>query len=233
MMYSELWEKIAADYKTAKDCLWCPRHSDGWMRQEDKGRCHLWQAYYAAKTSEEKEDPLLYARILMMMSHENYNYSDYDRFHKFIGPAKEAYEDAMASGQHVSDKELEEVNRLFNNLQYVLKKTENTTEQIMEAYALVKGLDKIPEFGFHDSKPVHFEYQDDRALLKLDHYGVCVTLEFTGLTDVQVDGDPTCNWINDFYCYPLFWNPKYYYFDVGYYRITCEHIRVIEVTRED
>ena len=231
-MYSELWQKIADNYRTAKDCLWCPRHAGVWMRQDDKGRYHLWQAYYEAMTSEKKEDPLLYARILMMMSHENYNYSDYDRFHKFIAPAKDAYEDARASGQTVSDKELEEVNRYYDSLRYVLKKTENTKEQITDAYSCVEGLNDIEEFCFHDSKPVHFEHQDNRALLKLDYDGLCVTFEFTGLMDVQVDGDPTCNWINDFYCYPLFWNPKYYYFDVGYYRITCEHIKVIEVTQE-
>ncbi|MCQ2439202.1 MAG: hypothetical protein MJ074_05540 [Oscillospiraceae bacterium] len=223
---NNLWKRIVDNYQIAKQCLWCPKNASGWHRQEDKGRYHLWQAYYEAKTAEHIIDNLLYARILMMMSHEHFNVSDYDRFHKYIAPAREAYSKAVATGQTVTEQELKAVNLSFESLQYTLKKTENTREQSMAAYACVDGLNDIKDFCFHDSKPVYFEHQDNRALLKLDYDGICVTFEFTDLLEFEANGDPTCNWINDFYCYPLFHNPEYYFFDVGYYRITCKQIRV-------
>lgn len=226
-----LWDKIEDDYRKAKEYLWCPQNAVNWHRDEDQGRYYMWCAYHAASLSEEK-DSLMWARILIMMSRENFNLSEYERFHKFISPAKIAYDEAKAFGCQISDKELEFVNRTYDNLKYVLEKTDESERQFEEAYACIEGLNEIKDFSFHDSKPVHFEHQSNRALLKLDYYGVCVTLEFTELLSINVDDiDPIANWILCFYCYPLLWNPKYYCFDIGYYRIICEHIRVIEVVR--
>ena len=61
--------------------------------------------------------------------------------------------------------------------------------------------------------------------------GLVVTFEFEGLVDIEVNGDPTTNWINDFYCYPAFHNKDLLKFDIGYYRILCEKIKVIAVER--
>ena len=229
-MEKELWSKIAEDYEMAKKYLWCPKDAVNWHRDEEQGYYYLWCAYHAATVSEEK-DFLLYARILMMMSQESHNITDYRRFHALIAPAMAAYEAAISSGCSVSEKELSEVRRTYDRLLYVLKKTDETPEEIENAYSLIEGLPGVEDFCFHDSKPIYFELQKECALLKLDYNGLCVTFEFTGLMNVHVETDPVCDWIDEFYCYPLFDNPKHLYFDVGFYRITCEHIRVVDITR--
>ncbi|MDO4491815.1 MAG: hypothetical protein Q4B85_12180 [Lachnospiraceae bacterium] len=227
----DIWKTIAEDYEIAKQCLWCPKHPGGWIRQEDKGRYYLWKAYYAA-TQTEPKDYLLYARVLMMMNDEQHHAWEYDRFHKYIAPAKEAYAVAIhEGGKQPTAKEIEKVNFLFDSLQYVLKKTENTSEQVIDAYKLIEGLNDIQDFQFHDSKPIWFEHTSDRATLKLDFDGVVVTFSFEGLIDIEVNGDPTTNWINDFYCYPAFHNKDVLQFDIGYYRILCEKINVTDVER--
>ena len=105
----DIWIAIAEDYETAKQCLWCPKACN-WFRQEDKGRYHLWKAYYAATQAETKEN-LLYARILMMMNDEQYNAWEHDRFRKYVASAKEAYEVAIREGGKLpTAKEMEKVN---------------------------------------------------------------------------------------------------------------------------
>ena len=227
----DIWKAIAEDYDMAKQCLWCPKHACNWFRQEDKGRYHLWKAYYAATQAETKAN-LLYARVLMMMNDEQYNAWEHDRFRKYVAPAKEAYEAAIREvGKQPTAKEMEKVNFLYDSLQYVLKKTENTSEQVIEAYKLIEGLNDVQDFCFHDSKPIWFEHTSETARLKLDFDGLVVTFEFEGLVDIEVNGDPTTNWINDFYCYPAFHNKDLLKFDIGYYRILCEKIKVIAVER--
>lgn len=225
-----IWETILSDYKIAKQCLWCPKHAGYWYREEDRGMYHLWKAYYAAIQADTKEN-LLYARILMMMHDEQHHADKYDRFHKYVAPAKEAYEKALLEDRKPTGKELEKVNFLFDSLSYVLKKRENTEEQYRDAYALIEGLDEIPDFQFHDSKPIWFEHTSENAVLKLNFDGVIVTFRFEVLVDIEVNGDPVCNWINDFYCYRLFPGDKLIRFDIGYYVIHCEKISVIAVER--
>ena len=55
----ETWSSILEDYEAAKFALWCPDHLGNWRRDDDKGYYHMWKAYYAAITAEEKE-PLIF-----------------------------------------------------------------------------------------------------------------------------------------------------------------------------
>ena len=161
----DIWKVIAEDYETAKKCLWCTKHAGNWFRQEDKGRYHLWKAYYVATQAETKE--------------------------------------------------MEKVNFLYDSLKYVLKKIENTSEQVIEAYKHIEGLNDVQDFCFHDSKQIWFEHTSETAKLKLDFDGIVVTFGFDGIIDIEVNGDPTMNWINDFYCYPAFHNKNVLHFDIG------------------
>ena len=230
-MNIEQWKQISDDYNIAKQCLWCPKRESGWHREEGKGNYHLWKAYYAASNSAEK-DNLIYARILMMMYYERNKFEfSYDCFHKYIAPAKEAYNKAIANGYQPYDKEIEKVDYYYESLKYEIEKTSNDSKQIEEAYKCIDGFEKISDFCFHDSKPIHFEHNRDTALLKLDYDGMVVSFLFTGLYDLEVNGDPTTNWISDFYCYPAFHNKKLLRFDVGYYRILCEKISIASVEK--
>lgn len=226
-MDTELWKQISDCYNIAKQCLWGSENASNWRREDDKGMYHLWKAYYDATNTADK-DYLLYARILMMMYQERRSaeYS-YTCFHKYVSPAKDAYEKAIAIGDNPSDKEMETVRRYYESLKYELEKTSDDSNQIEEAYRCIDGLQNIPDFCFHDSKPIYFEHDKDTALLKLDYDGMTISLKFTGLFDVEVNGDPTTNWISEFYCYPDFYNKALLHFDIGYYRILCEKISVV------
>lgn len=219
------WKTIREHYELAKACLWCPEHADGWRRREDEGYYHLWNAYYMAVNSEVRED-LLYARVLMMMDHETRNITDYDRYHKYIQPAFEAYKRAGYSAGDETNAEVKQIKRAFEELRYVLEKTSGDKEQIEQAYSLIDGFDIFPDFDFHDSKPIYFEHTKDRAVLRLEYDGVTAELVFEGLIDIDVNGDPLTNWIMDFYCYKAFHNDKVLVFDIGYYKILCESIHV-------
>ena len=104
------WLEIESDYEAAKACLWRPREAGEWHRVYAKGHFHLWKAYYAATQEEEKQD-LLYARILMMMADEDREdrFNNYIRCHRYIAPAKHAYERAIQNNEVVCDKEYEEL----------------------------------------------------------------------------------------------------------------------------
>ena len=228
-----IWNNIAVDYAEAKQCLRGPKQGRIWHREEDKGMYHLWKAYFEAVQAAKKED-LLYARILMLMNDEQHSIWDYDRFHKYVALAKQAYDRAIQNeGEKPTDKEIEKVNFCYENLQYILKKTENTEEQEIEACKLIEGLEDVQDFQFHDSKPISFEHTSEKATLKLYFEGVLVTFLFEGLIDIEVQGDPTTNWIDDFYCYPAFYSKDVIQFDIDYYKILCKKIKVISVERKE
>lgn len=224
------WLNVRTNYELAKKYLWCPKHANEWHRDEVNGMYHLWTAYNIAVTSTLKEN-LTYARVLVMMSDEQHNVDSYTRFHQYIAPAMEAYDRAKAAGKFPTEKEYAKAKRSYDALKYKLDKTSGTEEQYEAAYALIEGMDAVPDFCFHDSKPVYFEQTADRAILKLQFHEITVTLEFSEIVDFTAEGDPLTNWINDFYCYPSFHNPELIRFDVGYYRIDCKAIRVIDVQR--
>ena len=216
----EVWKQILEDYETAKICLWGPENVKNWKRNEDKGFYHMWKSYYTALEQEEKR-PLLYARILVMMAHiRRYMVSNYDCFHKYIEPAMKAYNEAIKLGENVPTQELESIKRDFESLEDELKKE----DEIEEGYALINGLNEINNFQFHDSKPIYFEHNEKEASLELDYDGNIVRFKFSGIYEIEINGDPTCNWINNFYCYHWWYNKEIIYFDVGYYRIKCSRI---------
>ena len=220
---TEKWDDIKFHYYKAKECLWCPKRSNGWYRRYDEGFFHLWQAYYLSKCEDDKKE-LLYARILMMMNHEMHSVSNYEKFHKFVAPAKDAYEKAKLNGGKVWEQEYKNICSTYESLKYELLKTKNDKEIIDEAYSLIEGLKDITDFQFHDSKPIYFEHDKNSAVLILEFHELKVRLQFEGVIDLNISGDPSCNWIMDFYCYRGFYNPKTIIFDVGFYKILCEKI---------
>ena len=223
MVNIEKWDNIKFHYHKAKECLWCPKRSDGWYRRDDEGFYHLWQAYYLSKCEDEKRE-LIYARILMLMNHEMHSVSSYAKFHKFVAPAKEAYEKAKLKGAKVWEKEYQNICRTYESLEYELSKTKNDKAVIDEAHSLIEGLKDIKDFQFHDSKPIYFEHDKDSAVLILEFHDLKVKLQFEGVIDINISCDPSCDWIMDFYCYRVFHNSKTIIFDVEFYKIFCERI---------
>lgn len=220
-MNNQKWFEIKEDYDIARISLWCPKEAIEWKRDNDKGYYHLWKAYYAAIEQDEKEE-LLYARILIMMAREDRNsyFNHYYRFHKYIEPAKDAYDKAIANNELISDKEYEELVRTYNYLTYMLKLEDGSKE----SYSLIPGLNELEEFCFHDSKPIRFEHLGDKAELDLEYYEITIRIRFERIFDIRLECDPVCNWINEFYCYRDFYIPERIVFDIGFYKIVCEAI---------
>lgn len=221
------WNEIKKHYDIARECLWNSPKKSVWCREEDKGMYHLWTAYYEAKISEEK-DGLLYARILWMMSCENHQLTDYEKYHKYLLPAKEINDSLIAAGKvSLSEKEL---SMLETNLKLIgnkLKRMDDSKEELEAAYNLIEGLRH--DFNFHDGKVVHFEHTEDTALMKIkdgDSEEI-VTFEFKGLFDITISVDPVVDWIFDFYCYKHPEGSNRILFDIGLYQIFCEKIRVL------
>lgn len=233
-MLSPLWQSIAADYAAyhentrpldlAKD-EW-PGWEGNHLRRL-KGTTNLSKAYVAAMEAETVEDHLLFARILFSMYREHTRcMDDHESLRFYIAPGWEQVKKAVANGQRLTAKELAYYQETFEDLSYQVTQTTESPEQDKQAYAMIDGLSEIPDFCFHDSKPVHFEHGSDYALLTLEYYDIRLILEFDNPYEIQVNGDPLTNWIKDFHCYRSFRNPKHITFDVGYYHIECEGVRV-------
>lgn len=233
MIDQKLWMQIAEDYKLARAGLCGSKEAVNWHMDEDTGMYHLYCAYQAARTSAEK-DHLLYARILSLMEwKKGYSINEYTRLHKFIAPALAEYELAVHSGgQQPYEKELENINRRFSELTYICEHKVDYGEALERSLSLIEGAELLSDFGFHDSKPILFQHTAQTAILKLDYCGVVATFEFSGLYDIEVNGDPVTNWIDEMYCYRSYWIKERLVFDIGYYKIECEHIKVISVERK-
>lgn len=232
MADQNLWAQIAEDYKQARANLCGSKDAMNWHMDEDTGMYYLYCAYQAARTSTEK-DHLLYARILSLMEWNQGNLNDYTRLHRFIAPALAEYELAIQSGgQQPYEKELENIRQRFNALTYICEQEVACGESLERALSLIEGSELLSDFGFHDSKPILFQHTEQTAILKLDCDGVVATIEFTGLYDVEVNGDPVTNWIDEMYCYRSYWIKDRLIFDIGYYKIECEHIKVIRVEQK-
>jgi hypothetical protein len=216
------WLEIESDYDAAKACLWCPREAGEWHRVDAKGHFYLWKAYYSATQEEEKQD-LLYARILIMMADEDREnrFNNYILFHRYIAPAKDAYERAIQNNEAVCDNEYEKLIRTYNYLKYMLDMEDGSDE----SYSMICGLNEIEElFCFHDAKTIRFEHVGDTAEIDIKYYDVTVRLIFKGIFDIQINTDPICDYINEFYCYKHFDIPERIVFDIGFYKIVCEQI---------
>ena len=224
------WAKIQSDYDKAKAALWCPEDTDYWHREEETGRYHMWRAYHQASAATEK-DSLLFARILSMMADENRTvYSDYERYHKFVRPAVEAYDKAIEAGQHPTDKELKQIRFSAESLAYVLECEELPCEEQVKR---IRGFERLADFEFHDSKPTWFEYSGQTVKLKLEFYETSATFLFEGVKEIVVNNDPVADWVMDFCCYPCFYNKDLLIFDIGSHRITCAKISVEAVEKID
>ena len=219
---SETWAMIFEDYEAAKLALWCPKSCGHWSRDEDKGYYHMWKAYYAALTAEEK-DHLLFARILMMMGDEqNYKQSDYTRLHRYYLPAKEQYQLAIETGSQPTGKELEHLRLYTDSLNY---RFECENKPYDEQISFIEGHEVLSDFEFHDSKVICFSQDENSANMKLK-YTKTLELRFQEVDDIEIRTDPICDWINEFYCYPTFYDKKKYIFDIGFYKIICSRIIV-------
>ena len=108
--------------------------------------------------------------------------------------------------------------RTYKEMAYNVHHTNDTGEQVEQAYAMIPGLVES-NFGIHDSKPIRFEHAESYALLTLEYRDLRAAFEFSDPYEIQVNGDPISNWIQEFYCYRAFWNPDNIIFDVGYYHI--------------
>ena len=216
------WLEIKEDYEAAKLCLWCPKEAIPWKINEERGYYHLWKAYYAAQQEDEKQD-LLYARILIMMADEDRRnrFDNYTRFHRYIAPAKEAYERAIKNNDEFSDKEYEKLIRTYDYLKYMLDMEDGSEE----AYSMISGLNEIEEpFCFHDAKPKRFEHIGDNAELDIEYHDTTVRLKFSGIFDIRIETDPISDYIGEFYCYRNFDILERIVFDIGFYTIVCEKI---------
>lgn len=221
---NEIWTQILEDYKTACHALWNPEHHNNWSRDETKGYYHMWKAYYTALNAEEKE-PLVFARILVMMGDKMYHkQEDYTRLHKYYLPAKEQYELAIKAGLKPSDKELEHMNLYTDMLIYQF---ECENKNYYEHLSYIEGYEKLTDFGFHDSKVIFFSHDKTNAIMKLKYNSEKILeLHFEDIYDIEIHTDPFCDWINEFYCYPLFSDKNRLRFDIGFYRIVCTKIFV-------
>lgn len=202
--------------------MWCPKEAIKWKRDPERGYYHLWKAYYFAQQETEKQD-LIYAKILIMMADEDREnrFNNYIRFHRYITPAKEAYEKAIQNNEEVCDKEYEELIRTYNYLKYMLDKKDGSDE----SYSMICGLNEIEElFCFHDAKVIRFEHIGDNAELDIKYYDTTVRIKFSGIFDIRVETDPICDYIGEFYCYRNFDIPERIVFDIGFYKIVCEQI---------
>ena len=223
------WKEIAEDYDKAKSALWYDKNNKNWWRQEEIGHWHMWAAYCKAVESEIK-DNLLFARILVMVAHENrFRVYDYELYHKFVKPAVEYYEIAKKSGQNPTDREVADIVSESESLSYKLEQGDLPYEEQIKTIA---GYERMgADFCIYDSKPVWFEHDSNMARLKLKYDDKVVTLFFDGVLELYVDGDPLINFIQDFSCYRCLYNSRLVEFDIGYYRFLCSSVSVESVDR--
>ena len=113
------------------------------------------------------------------------------------------------------------------SLAYQLK-CENLPEE--EHIKWIAGHEKLDDFEFHDSKPVHFEITDDTAMLTLRYYDKNVTFQFEHILEFYAEGDPVTDYVHDFSCYPCYHNKQLFTFDIGLYRIICSGISAQSIT---
>lgn len=240
-MLNSIWQSIAADYaayqENTRPLDMGKEEWPGWEGKHLrllKGKTCLNQAYIAATEAESIEDHLLYARILYAMHREYTQCRDsHEGFRFYVAPGWEQVKLAVADGQRLTAKELAFYQETYEDLLYQTAQMTWSAEQDQQAYALVDGLSEIPDFCFHDSKPVHFEHGSDYAQLTLEYRDIRLCLAFDHPYDIQVNGDPLTNWLQDFYCYRSNRNKEIITFDVGYYTIVCTGVRVKSMERID
>ena len=224
-----VWNEIIEEYNTARQCLWCPKHSGNWSRKENEGYYHLWRAYHLAHASETKQS-LWYARVLFMMaSEQRYKQSDYVVLNSYLRPCMVAYAEAKQSGDAPTNEEYENAKFLYDYFAHVEANTASTEEITERAYSYIEGFTSDINFQFHDSKIIGFSHDCTSAQLHLQYDETIVTILFEEIYEIEVNSvDPEVTWISDFDCYPTFHNADLLIFDVGFYKIMCKKIKLVE-----
>lgn len=220
------WTQIHEDYKKAKLALWCPKHVDKWSRDEETGYYYMWKAYQEARSAETK-DHLLYARILVMMSHERrFRIDDYVLFHKYVGPALDEYRQAIADGQRPTEKELGNAQWEYDALFYQESRADAPYDEQIQA---IRGHEKLSEFFFYESQVISFSHSEHNAKLTLQYRSAIATFSFDDVYEIQINADPAVVWVTEFCCYPCFEDKSRIRFDIGDYKITCKAVCVESV----
>ena len=232
MLNTEHWEQIISDYKTAWNCLVCPKHCNEWHREENKCLFYLLKAYLAAVEEPEK-DHLWYARILKQMAYPgHFNISDYERFKKYIEPAMAEYD--LVDESEKFEKEISMARQEYEVLKAQNDFKADDGEKSYKRYlSLIENSELFYEkdVWFHDGKVISFKHENDTATLKYEYDNYIVTIGFDGILDIHLYYD-TDEYICDFYCYPVFpdkTNTKV--FDIGSHKITCKTIKVMSIEK--
>lgn len=223
---NEQWGKIIENYKTARDCLVCPKHGN-WMCQEDKGMYHLWSAYYAAINATEKNH-LFYARILSLMGWEmRSKTSNYELLNKYYKPAIEQYDLAWKENPNCGFlSEIENVHQSYEYYKYLVEKGSiRSEEDYHAAVELLEGYECLDKFSFHDSKFIGLECGNESAVLKLE-YGEVYYFEFSDIYDIELCCDPLTAYVSDFAIYRATSESEIIVFDIELLKITCKLIKV-------
>ena len=228
------WSEIIDHYKKARDCFWCPEGVQNWHGDDENGYYHLWTAYHLAQESEEKEH-LWYARILYMMADEmQCKFHVFKVFRRYAEPMMKEFALAEQAGTPPTEKELAAARNMHYWMAYNVECHSYETNDVEQSISLIDNNELLKHFNFHDSLPVFFTHDGRTAVLKLQYNELVATLEFINIFDIYVDGDPTCSYILEFFCYPVRkGDRRQIVFDIEYYRITCEHIKVLSVEKVD
>lgn len=229
----ESWDTIIEDFKKARYCLCCPKHTNNWGRNEKDGYYYLLKAYHFASNAKEKM-PQWYARILYLMASENrFKQGDYVILHQYLKPCVEAYKEALSNGVKVSELEVKYATEMYEEYLYVESCRENTDENYTKSCSYIEGFTIDDKFAFHDSKPISFTHDETSAQLVLKYDDEIRTFVFEELYSVDVAStDPETVWIFDFHCYPARRDSALLVFDVEYYKILCGKIKCISNSTE-
>lgn len=222
---------VKNEYELAKQCLWCPKGCHDWHIREEEGRYHLWTAYWNAINTPDI-DNLLLARVLMMMNHWCHYYHDYDRLHKFIEPAKKAYDAAIAIGEEYPGKEYEHLKRIFEDLEYTVEFTAELGDSYEKSYKIIKGLEDVEDFSMYDSKVIEFRQDDKTVDIVLLYDGrTKVKIRASDIYNININTDPLISYIYSFYAYREPWCKDRITCRIGDYLFNCTNIEVVESSK--
>lgn len=222
----ESWETIIDDFKKARYCLCCPKHTNNWGRNEKDGYYYLLKAYHFATNATEKL-PQWYARIMYLMATENrFKQSNYEILNLYLKPCVEAYREAASSGVKVPELEVKYATEMYDEYMYVASCREDTDENYIKSCSHIEGFSIDDKFAFHDSKPISFTHDNTSAQLVLKYGDEVRTFVFEDLYSVEVySTDPETTWISDFHCYPVCRDSSLFVFDVEFYKILSGRIK--------
>jgi len=233
------WDEIKALYEKAGECLWNIRKASCWSIDYENGYYYLFAALREARLQTEKNH-LTYARILASCAYNRVpGRSEYDVFHKYIHPAYEEYQLALKeAGEQPTEKELDRIRLSNDSCQYKLDHEDTSEDDKLEAaLALIENHQLLEQFNgiFYDSKFIAFDVDEqvNTAILKLKYNEYLFTLRFDILFDTYLSCDPITAYVGDFCCYREWHNADLITFNIGFLKVTCKKITVIEVTLED